>query len=1290
MKSAANTPKTGTLNSRGSRERDASSGGLHDTSVSSGSRTLNVSQENVLSASGIREPEQYDDSSQSGSRSISSPKKDHRGISQQEMANYHDGSELDEEMREHVEMAHKGAPDNFNYSFYKISYDSSTAAHNANDNDDSSKFNDIKEESEPVEEYSSAGSAGPESDSQPLNKSGSSELLPQYPDVPDTELFIDEEKLNNEIKQDKQKEIENEAQRLENLEKLALEYETQRKLRSPSTEISPTKGSEIGILDQNEQDSEQNNNLSLTSHPKVKKQERVDSCDDNDAMGTAPVVSKVGSEFKIQNTDPESCVQHDVVNGDILESVNGVKKHDEISYVLKRRVCTERDESPNRKGFNIPITSNVALGTSRSPRLTKEQRKVHLEKVKTDLVSPIEPPAKSPKSPRDRSPRRPMELVTYNRLPPMNSYSSLDDTVSPSSFEKEIFGHFKTRSKSYDSEKELDSSFEEVKKLRPSECEVSSEITDEQYREFAENVVSSIIASVCTGKFSKYLSEEKQRPISPVQSVETEKCVKGVTFEKNINLADQKKEENGHSNSESDDLNASLDQTEEDLNVVLSEFAPDEVSSVESVSSAEDDNRIRIETAAEEHAEKVLENMAYAEKKEYELNLSADVFNENADKSLDELEALEHLPPTPDEGIEDGEDLFIDEKMNNRPPFQFTLSSDELIGATALPLGAYEKEHLFPPGHEQTNVRRSHSPHSSISSEANVEHPDMEDVHIFDDQLVPPGTNRLASPQTHHRSYDSFSSEENYEQQEGLGYEAKAFPSYSSSDEPHIYAQKHTPDSSSSSNSVPCEHQQSHDVFFSLDQNLLTCGTATVAQTQPKLEAHSSISSDGSAEHPYDEYDHCEALNLLPPGTFALAKPVPKLTPHSSISSDGSVEHPDAMLLTEDMTLLPPGTIAMAKPQPKLTPHSSISSDGSTQSPCREDLHLSEDQLLPPPGTSRISEPIPKLTPHSSISSDGSVEHPEMGEVHLMEEQLLPPPGTLPLAHPHPEFDSSGSSSPKDENNPVSADLLENDFQHSPNDLARTNSSGTESVSRHSDVQVWSNLAVFTSSSSRKTAGGFPPPPDHTLLQKQDYQSSSSDEDNTQDDEQDEYNYVTTTHDFSNPFFLGGYGSNPGVPDVEGHEQTVQEEELHSQYYLDGQALDAHFAPVEAGFHNFGNGQIDVFAADLSGTDSTFSDSFELLDQESNEDLLEDNLEQNLEAIGSGHSDVDSSDGECIGTVALAGEPDIESANMSSDNPEAYNPMNFDPHPSEGDFFSNPFAQSHDQNLDTSDESGLR
>ncbi len=173
---------------------------------------------------------------------------------------------------------------------------------------------------------------------------------------------------------------------------------------------------------------------------------------------TPSVEKPLPYNFSRSESEGNESTANERVNGNVPSDVtppvvaNG--NGNEIPYVLHRRHIEKqqtfpllqqqqqqekqqangRVSRPLQKQLTEPANQKRAKdGGLRQQKVSRDQARLQLEQIKTDLRTPIVPPSK--RSPRDKSPGS--GLVRVNKLPPRDSYSCKDDTVSPSS-EKEI------------------------------------------------------------------------------------------------------------------------------------------------------------------------------------------------------------------------------------------------------------------------------------------------------------------------------------------------------------------------------------------------------------------------------------------------------------------------------------------------------------------------------------------------------------------------------------------------------------------------------------------------------------------------------------------------------------------------------------------------------------------------------------------------------------------------------------------------------------------------------------
>ena len=391
------TPNTGTLNSRDIH--------FHNTSASSGSHTLDMNMtRETLDAMGhrIETAEVHDDSSQSGSRSINSPKKD-RDRDFSAPSGSDDQLDEDDEHYSHQKGAPQvpqGAHDEFNYSYYKLSYDGShqyqSVNQNANDNDDNVSQDSYHLRNEEPGTPESLDHVL-QSDDDGLDESGEG-----HSEGNDKAKLIDRQRREGgEGEKQKEKgEIEGEQ-----LKENGDRQQGERKV-------------EIEIVEKVETIS------SFQKSPSMEKHDMDEIHHKNAQNGQSLLNGKSPTPVRRDST--------------------------EISYVLHRRMMppstdaagakmTQSKSAPQHLASFKQTSPTKAIGSPKLP-LTSEQRKAELDRIKSSLSTPIV----TGKQPLSKSPgtKRAYDLVKYNRLPPRDSYSYIDDSISPSN-EKDIISHLR-------------------------------------------------------------------------------------------------------------------------------------------------------------------------------------------------------------------------------------------------------------------------------------------------------------------------------------------------------------------------------------------------------------------------------------------------------------------------------------------------------------------------------------------------------------------------------------------------------------------------------------------------------------------------------------------------------------------------------------------------------------------------------------------------------------------------------------------------------------------------------
>ena len=389
------TPNTSTLNSR-----DITFG-THNTSTSSGSHTLDPARDGE--AMRLEAADVHDDSSQSGSRSINSPKKDRdRDFGHGHRSGSEEWNHEERDRGNHITQDHKGGADDFNYSYYKISYDGSCPAadQNANDNDDN-----VSQDSYHL-----------------------SENLADTPEPLDAVLHIDEEKLIRELEKEKERAEREEEERIDRLGIREYVEEAERREREAG-----------GVIEQPEEPGEGDIILTKISNGEVVRDVHngVDNINEDDKGNN---YDSLRSERSVKTTDsgmktPDSGMKTPDSGLKTPDSgwVTPDSDADDIPYILHRRQVRGSKTPPTRRVQKSPQPPKRVSSLPR-PKLTKEQETVEFNNIKMNITSPIVPTAKIS---RDKSPRRPVDYVAFSKLPPADSYSCRDDSLSPT-MEKDI------------------------------------------------------------------------------------------------------------------------------------------------------------------------------------------------------------------------------------------------------------------------------------------------------------------------------------------------------------------------------------------------------------------------------------------------------------------------------------------------------------------------------------------------------------------------------------------------------------------------------------------------------------------------------------------------------------------------------------------------------------------------------------------------------------------------------------------------------------------------------------
>ncbi len=324
-----------------------------------------------------------------------------------------------------------GAQDAFKYTYYKLSYDTShqsALSQNANDND----IDNVSQDSYHLRYESADELDAPLSADELDGKDGV-----KTPDsVYNTVLHIDEEKLMAEVREEERL---RELQEQQENGEVAGEGENRqvaeevREEREVEVEMEPARN--VGFQETNIDEVPSPIRTEVPQGRKVeveiieKEQEKI--YNRTPSLEKAPAFSAFsrseseGNESTANERVPVS------TNERVQVPVNGTN---EIQYVLHRRHVEPHHQQPQANGR----VSRPLQKTRASPqKVSREQARLQLEQVKTDLRT-------TKKSPRDRSPGS--SLVRISKLPPKDSVSCADDSVSPTK-QKEIISQYTIHAK---------------------------------------------------------------------------------------------------------------------------------------------------------------------------------------------------------------------------------------------------------------------------------------------------------------------------------------------------------------------------------------------------------------------------------------------------------------------------------------------------------------------------------------------------------------------------------------------------------------------------------------------------------------------------------------------------------------------------------------------------------------------------------------------------------------------------------------------------------------------------
>lgn len=168
------------------------------------------------------------------------------------------------------------------------------------------------------------------------------------------------------------------------------------------------------------------------------------STDEEKAPGAGDTCSSSRSGADGEKSDGESGVRDFVVGSESAGLENSEDLIEDITYVLHRRHLepnsTCKSETALIKGDSLPRRRD------KSPSVGPSEEKRHSRRSRS-------PRSRSPRS-RSPSAHRKCEIVHPGKLPPKDSYSSVDDSTSPS-LEKEILEHI--RKKQFEDKKQMNS-----------------------------------------------------------------------------------------------------------------------------------------------------------------------------------------------------------------------------------------------------------------------------------------------------------------------------------------------------------------------------------------------------------------------------------------------------------------------------------------------------------------------------------------------------------------------------------------------------------------------------------------------------------------------------------------------------------------------------------------------------------------------------------------------------------------------------------------------------------------
>ena len=203
---------------------------------------------------------------------------------------------------------------------------------------------------------------------------------------------------------------------------------------------------------------------------------------------------------------------------------------EEIPYILHRRHVNQSNHPP--ASLKVQPPGGQPLHTS-TPLPSKDQVKHQLNQIRISLTSPIVSPNKSPKSPAGT--KRAFDFVVFSKLPPKTSFSSQDDSMSPT-VEREGFAALRPKQAVACCHDNVKSSKEQqdtapVTRLAPNASE-------EDLSSFGDTSVDA------SQERLEILDGDNVKSVDDVKDVDNKTCVDDVKDVDSKKDADNKKDDN--------------------------------------------------------------------------------------------------------------------------------------------------------------------------------------------------------------------------------------------------------------------------------------------------------------------------------------------------------------------------------------------------------------------------------------------------------------------------------------------------------------------------------------------------------------------------------------------------------------------------------------------------------------------------------------------------------------------------------------------------------------------------